>query len=45
MEVTAVADVVELEKVYRKYEREYSKSAPFIAACNKRRNELLAAAA
>ena len=45
MEVTAVADVVELEKVYRKYEREYSKSAPFIAACTKRKNELLAAAA
>lgn len=44
MEVTAVADVVELEKVYRKYEREYSKSAPFIAACNKRKNELLKAA-
>ena len=44
MEVTAVADVVELEKVYRKYEREYSKSAPFIAACTKRKNELLAAA-
>lgn len=44
MEVTAVADVVELEKVYRKYEREYSKSAPFIAACNKRKNELSKAA-
>ena len=44
MEVTAVADVVELEKVYRKYEREYSKSAPFIAACNKRKNELQKAA-
>ena len=44
MEVTAVADVVELEKVYRKYEREYSKSAPFISACTKRKNELLAAA-
>lgn len=44
MEVTAVADVKELEKVYRKYERQYSQSAQFIAACNKRKNELLNAA-
>lgn len=44
MEVTAVADVKELEKVYRKYERQYSQSVQFIAACNKRKNELLNAA-
>jgi len=44
MEVTAVADVKELEKVYRKYERQYSQSPQFIAACNKRKNELLKAA-
>lgn len=44
LEVTATADVKELEKVYRKYEKQYSQSAQFIAACNKRKNELLKAA-
>lgn len=44
LEVTAAADMVELETLYHKHEKAYSGSAKFIGAVNKRKNELLKAA-
>ena len=44
IEAAAAADMKELEVVYRKYEQKYSKDNRFLAAVNKRSNELLAAA-
>lgn len=42
LEAAAAADMVELEAVYRKYEKKYISNKYFINAVNKRKNELAA---